>query len=54
MSIKLQKYLLKIYAKLIAFIGILTINSACFFGFHQPKEAESLKRFKKYSAKHYS
>ena len=47
MFIELQKSLLKIYAKFITLVGISTINSACSFGLNQPKEPESLKRFKR-------
>lgn len=43
----IKRGLLKIYANLIKKVGLITINSSCVYGFHQPKEPESLKRFKR-------
>ena len=47
MFIQLQNFIIKKYVKLLTFVGVLTINSACSFGLNQPQEPESLKRFKK-------
>lgn len=48
MITKLIHFLLKGYTEIIAFIAVNSINSVCLMGHYQPKEPESLKRFKRF------
>lgn len=43
----IKKSMLKIVAFMLSLIAITTVNSSCAIMFGQPKEADSLKRFKK-------
>lgn len=45
---QLIHFLLKGYTEIIAFIAVNSINSVCLMGHYQPKEPESLKRFKRF------
>lgn len=43
----LQKGVLKLFAALISFLAVFTVNSTCAMALGQPKEPSSLNRLKK-------
>ena len=48
--IKFNKFMIRcgsILASLALFVGISSVNSACFLYIHQPKVPESMNKFKK-------